>query len=371
MRRRTPTESIPSTRLLPLTLLVLTLATGFAGADQQTESTGAVTSGPELDYQSSLIRVEPDGRLLLVFERIDVASFFGDLWVTWSDDEGATWAQPQPIINSPFNERHPALVQLAEDSYALFYLVDETGGSSYRIHRATSSDGSAWTGHGAVELGWTSPGEINPAVVHEGSGVLTMTYQRSGAYIARSQDGGLTWDTLKTRVDPEWAALPRVAYRPADGTYLVTYQINPSGNNDLDVVGKTSTDPYDWNGAAVAISDDVNSHDSRPEPLPGGEFAVVYARQAGSAFDLYYRTSDDGIAWDDRVQITDDPTRYDTQPHLLADRSSNHAILTWSHQISPQPYVDHDVWIEDDIELPGLLFGDGFESGDTSRWSVR
>ncbi len=91
-------------------------------------------------------------------------------------------------------------MQLAPGSFALLYLVDQTGGGSYRIHRATSADGAAWTGHAAVDLGWATPGEINPDVVHEGGGVLTMTYQRSGAYVARSLKGGVTWDTLRTQV---------------------------------------------------------------------------------------------------------------------------------------------------------------------------
>jgi hypothetical protein len=332
------------------------------------DATGSVTTGPELDYQSSVVRVDPTGRLLLVFERIDAASFYGDLWVTWSDDEGHSWATPQAIVDSALNERHPALVQLAPDSFALFYLVDETGGGSYRIHRAISSDGAGWTEMGAVDLGWASFGEINPAVVHEGSDVLTMTYQRSGAYIARSLDGGATWDLLQTPVSSGWAALPRVAFRPSDGAYLVTYQINPSGNNDLDVVAKTSKNPYDWSGPEVPISDDVNSHDSRPMVLPGGGFAVVFARQTVSAFDVHYRTSCDGVVWDQRVQVTDDPSRYDTQPHLLAHLDPGRAILTWSHQVSADPYVDHDVLIETDLEILGCVFCDGFESSDTSTW---
>jgi len=355
-----------------VSMLVLGMVTivSVGDADQGPQRASAVTTGPQLDYQSSVIRVEATGRLLLVFERIDISTFSGDLWVTWSDDGGHSWAVPQAILDSVRNERHPSLVQLNGTTFALFYLVDETGGGAYRIYRATSPDGLTWTEHGAVYLGWTGPGEINPAVVHEGSGVLTMTYQRSGAYIARSLDGGVTWDTLRTPLRAGWAALPRVAYRASDGRYVVTYQINPDGNNNLDIVAKSSTDPYDWDAAEVIISDDVNSHDSRPEVLPGGGFAVVYARQAGSVFDLYYRTSCGGATWDQQVQITDDQAHFDTQPHLLPHLDPNRAILTWSHQVSSQPYVDHDVWIETDLEILGVIFCDGFESGDTSVWSA-
>lgn len=68
-----------------------------------------------------------------------------------------------------------------------------------------------------------------------------------------------------------------IAFRPTGGTYLVTDQVNHYGNNDLDIVATTSTDPYDWSAAEVVLSGDVNSHDSRPELLGGG-FASARAR---------------------------------------------------------------------------------------------
>ncbi len=349
--------------------LLVGLSVDLVAASSGPIRSGSVTSGPELDYQSSVVRVVPSGELLVVFERINPVTFFGDLWVTSSADEGHTWSAPQEIIDSTRNERHPALVQLAPNGFALFFLVDESGGGSYRIHRASSSDGSTWAEHGAIDLGWATSGEVNPAVVHEGSGVLTMTYQRSGAFIARSGDGGLNWDDLRTPVSSSWAALPRVTYRPNDGAYLVTYQINPSGDNNLDVVAKKSTDPYDWSPPEIPISADVNSHDSRPEVLADGTFVVAFARQAGSVFDVSLRTSHDGVTWNDRIPVTSDSSHYDTQPHPLPHLDPNLAILTWSHQVSPQPYVDHDVMIETDFNLLLRIFCDGFETGNFSGWS--
>ncbi len=313
-----------------------------------------IYAGPELDYQPAIIRIQPDGRLLVVFERIRLADFFGDFYVTFSSDNGLTWSPPQPAIASARNERHPALVQLGPDSFALFYLVDETGSGSYRLHRATSSDAIAWTDQGPLDLGWATPGEINPCVIREADGTLTMTYHRlSGpSYIAQSTDDGATWDTLKTQVSPANAQLPRLVKRERDGLYLVTYQV---GGSNLDIYAKTSTDPYNWSGPQVPISTEINSHDSQPIVLEDGTFLVAYAMTPVSYFDLFYRTSADGLAWSDEVQVTDDRYFYNTQPHPLLHGALGHIILTWSHQVSAQPYQDHDVYIETDLLIPADL----------------
>ncbi|MBN1139813.1 MAG: exo-alpha-sialidase [Anaerolineae bacterium] len=338
---------------LLLGLTIVSLARGSAP-----DYVGPIYSGAELDYQPAIIRVSPGGDLMVVFERLAPGSYFGDLYVSFSSDGGHTWTTPQAIVSSALNERHPALVQLASDSFALFYLVDETSSGGYRLHRATSADGLVWTDQGALDLGWATPGEINPCVIREADGTLTMTYHRlSGpSYIARSADGGATWDKAKTQVSSGSAALPRLAKRESDGLYLVTYQVNPGGNN-LDIYSKTSTDPYDWSGPQHPLSTAINSHDSQPVVLEDGAFLVTYASTPVSYFDLFYRTSRDGVVWSDGVQVTNDPAHYDTQPHPLLAGAPGYVLLTWSHQVGATPYVDHDVWINTGLAIPPDLSG--------------
>jgi len=292
-------------------------------------------------------------RLLMVLERLNTSTLHGDLLVTWSDNNGASWSVPQPIISTALNERAPALVQLGSSEFVLIYLVDETGSNAFRLYRATSSDGITWASQGAIDLGWSSSGEINPCVIHEGGAVLTMTYHRlSGpAYIARSTDSGVTWDQLQTQVSVGQGALPRLARRESDGRYLVTWQV---GGSNLDLFARFSHDPYDWSSEVIPLSTEINTHDSDPIVLEDGSFLVVYARQAGSVFDLYYETSSSGLIWSGPVRVTNDTQHYDTQPHPILHGTLGHIILVWSHQDSASPYVDHDVWIDDDlqVELP-------------------
>ncbi len=340
-------------RLFSILLLVLMSALPPASLAQPAGYTGPIYDGSELDYQPSLLRVQEDGSLLMILERIvDLGTFSGDLYVTTSTDGGESWSLPKEAIASAENERHPALVQLGPGAFALFYL--RSVGASYRIFRATSANGEVWTEAGMVNLGWATPGEINPCVIREADGSLTMTYHRlSGpAYLARSLDGGVTWDTLKTQVSPGNAQLPRLAKRESDGLYLVTYQV---GGSNLDIYAKISADPYDWSGPQYSFSTAINSHDSQPIVLEDGTFFVPYAQQVGSVFDVYYRISPNGMSWSSEVRLTTDPAHYDTQPHPLLTGAPGHIILAWSHQVSDDPYEDHDVWINTDLLIPSDL----------------
>lgn len=341
---------------VPAALLLLIALSGIAPAlGGAPQTVLPIYAGPELDYQPAPLRVLPGGQVLVVFERIDPASFMGDLHVALSTDNGATWSAPSPALTSPLNERHPAVVQLGPNSFALFYLLALDGnGNGSRLYRATSADGLSWTQQGALDLGWSTPGELNPNVIREADGTLTLTYQRSGiGYIARSTDGGSTWDTLQTVVNSS-ARLPRLAKRESDGLYLVSYQ-KSIGGNTMGIYAKTSYDPYDWNVPEVALSALINSHDSQPIVLEDGTLAVVYAKTPVSYFDLFYRTSPDGAAWSDEVQVTNDPLHYDTQPHPLLHGTPGHILLTWSHQVSTDPYVDHDVYLNTDLLIPAEL----------------
>jgi len=54
---------------------------------------------------------------------------------------------------------------------------------------------------------------------------------------------------------------------------------------------------------------------------------------------------------------------------LLAHIAPGRATRTWSHQVSTDPYDDHDVWIETDLRVLDVLFCDGFKAGGPSAWT--
>jgi hypothetical protein len=310
--------------------------------------TGAVYAGPENDYQPSLIRTRA-GTLMMVIERLN-SSNSGDLFVTNSADEGATWSVPRAIVATTTTERHPALVELATGGFALFYLYNEGNKGGYRIHRSTSPDGTTWTARGRIGLGWTTGGEINPAVIVEADGSLTMTYHRlnGASYIARSTNGGATWDTRKTAITTTSAALPRIAKRASDGLYLVTYQ-SAGSDGKMDLFVETSADPYNWTAAARPISQADDNHDSAPIVMPNGSFFLPYIVAQGTGnYNVVYRTSADGLTWSAATALTTDADLADVEPHAVLGTTPGQVLLSWGHQVVAGAN-DYDIWMKRDL----------------------
>lgn len=316
-----------------------------------------VTSGPQIDYQAAVIRSGDDGARIVVFERLDPSTFSGDLWITRSSDGGASWSAPSAIIASAANERHPALVQNGPADYALFYLKGV--GGTYRLWRATSSDGIAFTEQGQLDLGWASGGEVNPHVIRHADGTLTMTYQRlsGGSYLAQSSDDGASWDTQKTLI-AAGSQLPRIARRESDGLYLASYQV---GSSALSVYVKTTTDPRDWSAVAQDFAITGNNHDSLPVVMPDGAFALFWIRESGNGFDLAVRRSPDAASWEPAIAVTSTPDEDDVEPHPLVGASSTHVELYWGRDV-PAGSMQHDIVRESALRIiADQIFEDAFE----------
>ena len=320
-----------------------------------------VTSGPEIDYQPSIIRSSDDGARIVVFERLDTSTFFGDLWITRSIDGGDTWSEPVSIIATGANERHPALVQTGPSQYVLFYLKGMSAATSFRIFRATSTDGVAFAEQGPIDLGWATGGEINPHVIRRADGTLTMSYQRlgsgAGVYVAESGDDGVTWDTLQTQIAAN-AQLPRIAYRESDGLYLATYQ---TGSSALRMWVKTTTDVRDWAAAARDFAGAGNHHDSLPVVMPDDAFVVFWIHAAGNQFDISSRRSLDGVDWSAPLTITDTPDADDVEPHPLVGESSSEVELYWGRD-SPVGSLTYDIVREPAVLVNDAIFADDFDA---------
>jgi hypothetical protein len=319
-----------------------------------------VTSGDELDYQSSVIRSSDDGARIVVFERLD-SSLSGDLWLTRSMDGGSNWTTPTAIIATAANERSPALLQLGPASYVLFYLKGTGATSSFRIWRASSSDGIAFTEQAQLDLGWATGGEINPHVIRHADGTLTMSYQRlgSGSYVAESANGGATWDTLKTAI-AVGSQLPRIAYRESDSLYLASYQV---GSTALSMYVKTTADVHDWSAAPQGFAITGNNHDSLPVVMPDNAFALFWIRANGSFFDLAVRRSTDGVNWAPAIVLSDTPDDDDVEPHPLVGTSSTEVELYWGLD-APGHSNMHDIVREPHAVVVDAIFTDGYDAAD-------
>lgn len=342
-------RSRAATRIRPGLLLLLAPAMASA----QT----AVTSGAGIDYQPSILRAA-DSSLLLVFERLD-GSFSGDLYLTRSLDDGESWSTPVAIVATATNERHPALLQLGDGSYALFFLKGSGAASSFRLHRATSADGIGFTEQGQLQLGWVTGGEVNPHLIRHPDGTLTLTYHRlsGSSYVAQSSDNGLSWDQLKTAIAAGNSQLPRIAFRPSDGRYLLTYQV---GSSPLSMYAKTSTDVRDWSAAAIDFAVSGDNHDSLPVLMPDGAFVVFFVHANGAQYDIYSRRSTDGVAFEAPMAQVESTDASDVQPHPLVGTSPDVVQLYWGRE-SPPGSNAYDIYRKREAATAVGLFRDGFE----------
>jgi hypothetical protein len=339
-----------SPRLRALAVAFALLAPALASAQQ------IVSGGSGIDYQPSILRAA-DGGLMLVFERLD-ASAIGDLWVTRSADDGATWSTPASVIATSANKRHPALLQLGDGSFVLFYLKGTGASSTYRLFRATSHDGTSFIEQGQLALGWASGGEVNPHVIRHPDGTLTMSYQRlsGGSHVAQSSDDGVTWDQLQTTIAGA-SQLPRIAYRPDDGRYLATYQI---GSSSLDILAETTTDVRNWSAAAVSLASDGDNHDSLPAVMPDGAFVVFYIHANGSQYDIYSRRSLDGAFFEPALTQHESAGASDVEPHPLVGTSASHVQLYWGREVPGGP-LDYDIVRRSAAAVAEGIFADGFD----------
>lgn len=315
-----------------------------------------VTSGPADDNAAVLTAI--DGRLLLIFERESEQENHADLYVTTSDDDGATWSEPTPVRAADSDERLGSVVRLADGTLRLFYSYAPSPGGVYKIHRASSEDGVTWAFPGAVDLNQPLFSPTNPDVVVEPDGRLTMVYELvgpSGIFVAQSADGGDTWDSNRTQIDtPIGATAPRIAHTP-DGGYILTYNI--FSGHARNVYARYATDPYVWEGTArpiaVGSSVGIDSFDGLPLLLNDGTMAVFYSQSWNDApADLYYRVSDRGFLWEPPRQVTAN-TVDELMPFALPSSTQRGVHLTWIQTNSP-PAFDHDIYFHGDLEIAPL-----------------
>jgi hypothetical protein len=306
-----------------------------------------VSGGPEIDYQPSPLQ-NSDGSLIVAFERLTppAQGFLGDILVTASSDTGLTWSTPLTVVDGPANQRHPALVHVSSGGYRVFYLSDEAGG--YGIFSAYSPDGIAWTAEGEVDLGWSSGSFGNPTVTAEGDSALVMSYDRFfglGGYLARSTDGGETWDSQMRRIN-SIGRLNRIVRHP-DGTYLCAWQ-ETGGGTVVNIFASHSNDLVTW-APSESLTVNDNGHDSMPFIDASLVPWLYYSKYTGSVYQVMRR---EVPAWGTygSEELVYSGIHNATQPHplLLAD---GRTALFWGSWWND--YNESDVLMEI-LDLTGI-----------------
>jgi hypothetical protein len=293
-----------------------------------------VSGGSQNDYEGWIGRIN-DGRLMVIFCRNPDWSS-GDLYITFSTDNGSTWDERIPIIIEFGDQATLSFAQLPFDTLRVWYASNE--GGEYGIYSAHSMDGLTWVREGWLDIGWSmSDMFYDPTVIIESDSSVTMSYRGPGGAYITHKPHQEDWDTLRTLVG-SGGYRPRVM-KHTNGTYLYAYHRN-IGGGQYEVFVRTSPDRITWSNE-VQLTFSGNSHDPFPNQTPDGAYLVYYATYAAPAYNLHRRRSYDAVNWEPDEQITSSLTN-NTQPHFFIE--NNTIYLLWAHCVS-YPY-DHDVYFE-------------------------
>lgn len=293
-----------------------------------------ISGGSENDIIGRITRL-PDDKLLAIIERNpDWGS--GDLYSSFSTDNGDTWGELLPVVVKTGNQSTHCVVVTQDDSIRVYYASDETG--YYKIYTLSSFDGATWNESQQLDLGWETYQSIyDPAVFLEEDGSMTMTYVKlgGGGYVTHCTEIN-QWDKNKTLIQ-SGAYRIRIC-KSTNGTYLSAYHRN-IGGNQYDVHIRTSTDLITWT-PEVQITNNGNSHDPYCNITQDG-FMVYYAKYKNPAYNLHRRSSVDGIYWQPEEQITNDQTN-NTQPAFFNE--DDVIYLVWTHAIDYN--TNNDIYFE-------------------------
>lgn len=275
----------------------------------------------------------PTGDLITIIERNpDWGS--GDLYGTFSMDDGESWENLFPIIEEVGNQSTFSVV-LVNDSLKLFYASNENG--YYKIYSIQSADGVNWINKKQLDLGWSINQQYyGPMVIAEEDQSLTMVYigWGGGAYISHCPNGE-NWDTEKTLVQ---SGAYRARICKSNGNYTIAYHRNIGGNYDIHL--KTSFNRKNWS-QEIDISSNGNSHDAYISNTPDGKYILYYAKHEPAAYNICKRESDNGIDWSEEVFITQDVVN-NTQPSFFVESSV--IYLTWTHAIDYD--TNNDIYLQ-------------------------
>ncbi len=295
-----------------------------------------ISGGTGNDYESWISRLN-EGRLLVIFDRNpDWAS--GDLYATFSENDGDSWSEPFPIIADPGDQATLSFGQYSDSLLRLWYASNESG--LYKIYSAFSNDGSNWQREGMIDLGWDDNDRYyDPTIIIEEDDSVTMSYVYfgGGAYVAHCSPSG-EWDIDKTLV-AEGAFRARIT-KCMDGTYLLCYHKRTGGQYNYDIFIQTSPDLESWT-EPLRMTFNMNSHDPFAGIDPEGMIRLYYAKHDGNAYNLCYQSSTDLEQWSEEIEVTFDNTN-NTQPHFFSE--DDDLYLIWAHAVS-FPY-NHDVYLE-------------------------
>lgn len=223
---------------------------------------GRTWSKPETIFDSSQGATVPSevsvigDRLLLFFSRHD--GKFDQRWeslLSWSDDEGHTWSEPELVAATPDRTFVRTLYQRSDGALLWTFQHHKSGpycGEPVNGILLSHDEGQTFQRHGAIEFlerGWAEN-----FVVELSDGSLAMLIRADGKgclYRSDSPDGGLTWGPAYPTDIPDPGSKFRLHKLPS-GAVLLLHNTTPSRRWPLEI-WRSTDDLRTWPQREVIV----------------------------------------------------------------------------------------------------------------------
>ena len=300
---------------------------------------------------------------------------FGRTIICRSEDQGKSWTSPQVVNDSPLDDRDAGLLSLGDNQLLLTWFTTDNRRSSALRH---------------MELG----DKIQAERWGEGFARVSdeLVADWAGAWVRRSQDGGLSWDEPKKIMltTPHGPIKLRTGVLLFLGKYFADMDAFSAGEGPIAAM-LSSDGGREWEVLGTVPlsrkSVENQNHEAHVSELPDGrllglirvEDAEGYPiDEAGlDSFSLVQTISDDrGRSWSEPVSLG----FHGSPPHLLA-HSSGALICTYGYRKPPYgqramisrdggEHWQYDLVLRDDGPSSDLGYPSSIELKDGSIFTV-
>lgn len=317
------------------------------------------------------------------------------LWMTYSDDDGKTWARPKdltPMVKADwmsfFGVGPGAGVQLRNGEhkgrlvftmYCIKHGMNSSGFSSYNVY--SDDHGETWHRGGSPNPDpSTSTRELNESCIVElDNGHLIQFMKNSTANVATavSQDGGATWSEVSYQegireVYCEMAVLHYGdLYDPADGqTKEAIIFANPGGpgrtHGTVRIAFVNADDTLDW--AYDKLIEEHNFLYNSLTLMNDGNIGMIYENEKGSSTAAAFTSFSPQYIMDPNVyENTPQPTGIEV---AMKDASGNETSTVWKNNrleikisfdypVFASGNVTSNVMVGDQVKEAELIGSDG------------
>jgi Neuraminidase (sialidase) len=253
-------------------------------------------------------------------------------WVE-SADGGLTWTKPRTIVDSPEDDRNPALGQLRDGTILLAYCVlsgyDESGRhlSKNRAERVfdgvylmrSKDGGKTWSKSERIPSTSRPPGVTSAAVspfgkivqLRDGSVLMAVYYeanlpdgtQQFQSWVYRSKDGGRTWgEATLVQLDGNETALTELA----DGVIVAAVRTSRAGFLQ---VTRSRDGGRTWSTPSAITKN--GEHPADLIQLRDGRVLLAFGERNPPRGVRAIISSDNGVTWSPQIELASDAPNVD------------------------------------------------------------